>query len=250
MHSDESVSVPDMSQRSQDDLNTIKELLVSSENSIRNEMNFLKYYDSEIKNQNKIEFKCLENNGGLFKLILTVYATYEFAVKRMLVYTLEIIDKENIKVNDLEVNLKALYFREGIEDLRKKITNSNPLSKEYISGKIVKIYKHLAETENFEANENMIITNSNLKYDTFCEIISYFEFEERNFEKYKAFVESLVHHRNNVAHGNIGFIDTIPSRMFPIKYDNYEIICEKIIELLKDLFHCIEEYILGNKYKI
>lgn len=104
-----------------EDLIEIKALLDSSEVLIRNELNFYKYYISSLKNENKIELKCFENNGALYKLILTVYATYEFSVKRMLIYTLEVIDKEQVEVKDLKIKLRALYFKEHMEDLRKKL---------------------------------------------------------------------------------------------------------------------------------
>ncbi|MGO4185884.1 MAE_28990/MAE_18760 family HEPN-like nuclease [Paenibacillus sp. TAF43_2] len=233
-----------------EDLIEIKNLLDSSEVLIRNELNFYKYYMSILKNQNKIELKCFENDGALFKLILTVYATYEFSVKRMLIYTLEVIDKEQVKVKDLKIKLRALYFKEHMEDLRLKITSSNPESKNFISDKLVKIYNHFEEVEKFAAIEAMVDTKSNLKYDVLCEIISYFEFDENIFRNYKKYIESLVHYRNNVAHGNIGFTDNLPPRLMPIRSQNSEELCENIIKLLKDLFSCIESYITEKKYRL
>lgn len=236
------------SHRNIGDLEDINILRNSAVTSIRNEMNFFKYYETELKSQDRIEYKCLAENGGLFNLILNVYANYEFAVRRMLIYTLEIIDKNEVGISSINVNLKALAFKDGIEDLRKKITSSNPYTREYISHKLIKIYKEIAEREKFEAKEEMIETKSNLKYETFCEIISYFEFEESNFRAYKPYIDSLVHHRNNVAHGNIGFIDSLPRRMIPIKSDNYETVCEKVIELLNLLYGNIRDYVLCEKY--
>lgn len=231
-----------------EDLIEIKKLLDSSEVLIRNELNFYKYYMSSLKNENKIELKCFENDGALFKLILTVYATYEFTVKRMLIYSLEVIDKEQVDVKDLKTRLRALYFKEHMEDLRKKITSSNPESKNFISDKLVIIYNHFEEVEKFVAKEEMLDTKSNLKYDVLCEVISYFEFDENIFQNYKKYIESLVHYRNNVAHGNIGFTDNLPHRLMPLNSSNVEDFCENIIKLLKDLFLCIESYITEKKY--
>lgn len=233
-----------------EDLIEIKNLLDSSEASIRNELNFYKYYISILKNENKIELKCFENEGALFKLILSVYATYEFSVKRMLIYMLEVIDKEQVKVKELKIKLRALYFKEHMEDLRLKITSSNPESKNLISDRLVKIYNHFEEVEEFSAKETMVDTKSNMKYDVLCEIISYFEFDENIFKNYKKYIESLVHYRNNVAHGNVNFTDSLPPRLMPISFSNAEDLCENIIKLLKDLFTNIESYVTEKKYRL
>ncbi|SCX66926.1 MAE_28990/MAE_18760 family HEPN-like nuclease [Lysinibacillus fusiformis] len=250
---DSSVNLPVHSEEDhtiQSDIELILLALNSAETKIRSEMNFLKYYQSVLENDDKIELNCLRNNGGLFKLILSVYATYEFAVKRMLLDTLEFIDKKRISIHNLQVKIRALYFKEGIDDIRKKITNNQQNSKEHISSKLVKIFNHLTEADNFEVRENMIDTNSNLKFDTFCEILSYFDFDKGKYTKYEKYIKSLVHYRNNVAHGNIGFIDRLPQNIMPINDGNYEIVCENIIDVLKDLFQDIQDYLIEEKYKI
>lgn len=236
-------------QNIQSDIEIIFSAFNSAESNIRSEMNFLKYYHSVLEDQQLTELNCLNNNGGLFKLILSVYATYEFAVKRMLLDALEFIDKKSIKVDDLHAKIKALYFKDEIDDIRKKIGANEQGTKENISNKLVKIFEHLTASENFEAKDSMIDTNSNLKFDTFCELLSYFEFDKGKYTGYEKYIKALVHYRNNVAHGNIGFIDTLPTYIMPIKEQNYEIICEKIIELLKVLYYDIEEFLMQEKYK-
>jgi len=233
-----------------EDLIVIKNLLDSSESSIRNELNFYKYYISTLKDENKIEFKCFDNQGALFKLILAVYATYEFSIKRMLIYTLEVIDKEQVQVKELKIKLRTLYFKEHMEDLRLKIVSSKQGVKSLVSDKLVTIYNHFEDVEKFVAKESMVDTKSNIKYEVLREIISYFDFDENKFQKYKKYIESLVHHRNNVAHGNIDFTDKLPQQIMPINSENYEELCEKIIELLKDIFSCIKFYITEKKYMI
>lgn len=235
---------------SDEDLASIMELRDTSEKIIRNEMNFLKYYESELKNDDRVELKCFENNGALYKLILNVYATYEFSIKMMLLLTLEKIDKENIKVGELTNKLRALYFREGIEDLKRKLNGPRTLVKEVASEKVLTIFEHIQEDKKFTANDNMIDTKSNLNYDILCDIISYFDFDVRNIEKYKPHINSLVHHRNNVAHGNLGFSNNLPPRMMPINSNNFEVHCENVISLIKDIYIYIEDFIISEKYKI
>lgn len=231
-----------------DDIAIIKELIDSAEKLIRNEMNFLKYYNVELRKLNKLEYRCFENNNGLYKLILSVYATYEFTIKRMFEYVLEIIDKEAVKIIDLTINLKALYFREDIDDLRKKITAQNSDSKEKISKKMVKMFNHFEEVKDFSSKDNMIDSKSNLKFDVLCEIISYFDLEEVSFKSYESYVKALVHYRNNIAHGNQEFADSLPQWIMPINEKNYDNVCEKIIELINGLYNCIEIYINDKKY--
>ncbi|MHC8666533.1 MAE_28990/MAE_18760 family HEPN-like nuclease [Bacillus cereus] len=235
---------------SDEDLASIMELRDTSENIIRNEMNFLKYYESELKNKNRVELKCFEDNGALYKLILNVYATYEFSIKMMLLLTLEKIDKENIKVEELTNKLRALYFREGIEDLKRKLNGPKSIVKEVASEKVLTIFEHIQEDKTFSADDNMIDTKSNLNYDILCDIISYFDFDARNIEKYKPYINSLVHHRNNVAHGNWKFTDSLPRRMMPFNINNFENHCEKLISLIKDIYVYIEGFIIAKKYKL
>lgn len=239
----------EQNQNIQSDIEVIFSAFNSAESSIRSEMNFLKYYHSVLEVQQLTELNCLNNNGGLFKLILSVYATYEFAVKRMLLDALEFIDKRSVKVDDLQTKIKALYFKEEIDDIRKKIGANEQGAKENISKKLVKIFEHLTASENFEAKDSMIDTNSNLKFDTLCELLSYFEFDRNKYTPYEKYIKALVHYRNNVAHGNTGFIDTLPTYIMPIKQQNYEVICEKIIELLRILYKDIEDFLIFGKYK-
>src|SRR5699024_2590079 len=81
-----------------EDLISIQDVRDKAISMIYEEVNFLKYYESELKRNSRLELNCLQDNGALFNLILKVYSIYEFTIKRMLIYTLEIIDKEKNKV--------------------------------------------------------------------------------------------------------------------------------------------------------
>lgn len=235
-----------------DDMAIIKELVDSAENLIRNEMNFLKYYNQELEKLKKRELRCFENNNGLYKLILSVYASYEFTVKRMFEYVLEIIDKEVINISDLNVNIKALYFKEDLDDLRKKINPQSQQSsqqiKEEISKKVVRIFSHFEEVKVFSTKDNMINTKSNLKLDVLLEIIYYFDIESSLIKPYDSYIKTLVHHRNNIAHGNQRFADSLPQNIMPINEKNYEKLCEEIINLINDLYNYIKAYVDQKNY--
>ncbi|MFJ7407169.1 MULTISPECIES: MAE_28990/MAE_18760 family HEPN-like nuclease [unclassified Lysinibacillus] len=235
-----------------DDMVIIKELVDSAVNLIRDEMNFLKYYNIELEDLRKRELRCFENNNGLYKLILSVYASYEFTVKRMFEYVLEIIDKEEISISDLNVNIKALYFKEDLDDLRKKINpqsqQSNQLIKEEISKKVVRIFSHFEEDNVFTTKDNMINTKSNLKIEVLLEIIYYFDIEKSLIMPYDSYIKTLVHHRNNIAHGNQRFADSLPQYIMPINVQNYERLCEAIIKLINELYNHLEVYVNQKKY--
>ena len=232
-----------------EDLNFIEELVGRSEEIIRNEMNFVKYYNQELKALERLELKCFKNDKSLYKLILSVYASYEFTIKRMFEYILEIIDREKINILDLNVNIRALFFKESVNDLRIRVNQKdNDETKEEISKKLVKLYQTLEKEQIFRTKENMINTKSNLKVEILEEIIYYFDIDKNILKSHSSYIKSLVHHRNNIAHGNHEFADRLPTNIMPINEGNYEKLCENIIELTNKLFEELKVYIIEKKY--
>jgi hypothetical protein len=232
-----------------EDLFVIQNVRDKAIEMITNEVNFLNYYETDLKEKTRLELACFQNNGALFNLILNVYSIYEFTVKRMLIYTLEIIDKEKIKVKDLIINLRGLFFKENINLIKQKLNESSVHSKEMTKSNIIKLYELIEEDKEFVSSESMIDTKSNLKFEVLSEIISYFDFNIDDFKRFKPYITSLVHYRNNVAHGNLEFTDNLPPRMMPINEANYNKVCEEIIEVIKCVYIEIDDYINNGKYK-
>lgn len=227
------------------DLKDIFEVFENAEKLIRDEMNFLKYYNIELKYNERIELKCFKNNGALHKLILTVYATYEYSIKNIMSFALEIIEKEDTSLLALTQKLRALYYKENLNEVKKALNQPQKSTKDISYNHIVKLFDKLDQDEKFVNNDYFINTKSNLDYEVLKELIDYFDFNEKDYKKYKVYINSLVHHRNNVAHGNREFPKTKDK---PINFENFEEFCEKIIQLINDVYLDIKRFIVEEKY--
>ncbi|MCK1236180.1 MAE_28990/MAE_18760 family HEPN-like nuclease [Streptococcus uberis] len=235
----------------------LEEVVNVSITSITNEKNFLNLLNSNSEVGNIIRRnEVFSDNGGLYKLILSVYATFEYTIKECCIRTLHFIDEQPIQ--NLTPELQMLIFRQKLNDLRKKISeNRNDRS---IIKPLTDLHIKIKKTGKFNSNENMIDTKSNLNYETLKEIIEIFNMTESEYNKYRIYIESLITYRNMIAHGNRKDLSEINIRenilgnyrIITLKKEenriSYEELCEALINLIKKFTDDLTLFINEKKF--
>ena len=236
------------------DIIEITAVIDQSIQSINHQKNFFSYFLSDIKEDNNIAYKCLKDNGALYNMILNIYAIYESTVKDTLLLSLELIEKENYSLKELKKSLRILYFNKEIKNIRKifgeSSTKKSAEGNSYFINNINNFYDYLNEDIRFETSDDMIDTKSNLKYDVFETLIGYFGDDISAYKDFKKWINSLVHHRNNVAHGNTFSLNKIPSNIIPLDESNYEELCTGIISFFKIYKDRLYTYIKNKNFLV
>lgn len=98
---------------------SLDKILEISIDSIINEQNFLNLVLSDSPEGNILkELPIFKDNGALYKLIFSVYATFEFTIKECCNTVLLTIDNNSLE--SLTDELQMLTFRQKLDELRKK----------------------------------------------------------------------------------------------------------------------------------
>ena len=184
-------------------MNDIKEslnkILDISIDSIIEEQNFLNLVLSDSP-EGKIlkKLPIFKDNGALYKLIFSVYATFEFTIKECCNTVLLTIDNNSLE--SLTDELQMLTFRQKLDELRKKIIEKR--EDNTVVKPLTDLHIKIKQQSKFNSNENMIDTKSNLNYDNFTEILEIFHFDKKKYKSYSILIDSIITYRNMIAHGN------------------------------------------------
>lgn len=237
--------------------NSLDEILDDSIDSITNEQNFLKLVLSDTCEGNILkELPIFKDNGALYKLIFSVYATFEFTIKECCNTVLLTID--NNSIDSLTDELQMLTFRQKLDELRKKITEKR--EDKTVIKPLTDLHIKIKQQTKFNSNENMIDTKSNLNYKNFTEILEIFHFDKTKYKSYSIIIESIITYRNMIAHGNRKDLNEtnirqhIPGnyQIITLQKENnrlyFEDLCAKMIELLRLFCDDLESYVDNERY--
>lgn len=239
--------------------NDLKAILDVSIQTIKDEQNFLSLVVSNTELGIQLqEQEIFKDNGALYKLIFSVYATYEYTVKECSLRTLEYLDDQHIGVEKLIDELQMLVFRQQLDDLRKKITEKR--NDKTVIKPLTELHIKIKNSGKFLSKEQMIDTKSNLNYETLKEILEIFRIPEQTYKKYSIVISSLLTYRNKIAHGNRKELTSANIRQ-QISGNYQEItlfkeqnklffrdLCGDIIELIEQLAKDLIDFIKNDKY--
>lgn len=156
---------------------SLDKILEISIDSIINEQNFLNLVLSDSPEGNILKkLPIFKDNGALYKLIFSVYATFEFTIKECCNTVLLTIDNNSLE--SLTDELQMLTFRQKLDELRKKITEKR--EDNTVIKPLTDLHIKIKQQSKFNSNENMIDTKSNLNYNNFTEILEIFHFDKKN----------------------------------------------------------------------
>lgn len=236
---------------------SLDQILDISINSIKNEKNFLNLVLSDSPEGNILkELPIFKDNGALYKLIFSVYATFEYTIKECCYNVLLTIDDKNIE--SLTDEIQMLTFRQKLDELRKKITEKR--EDNTVIKPLTDLHIKIKQQSKFNSNENMIDTKSNLNYNNFTEILEIFHFDKTKYKSYSILIDSIITYRNMIAHGNrkdltaINIREKIPGnyKIITLKKENnrlyFEDLCSDMINLLELFCQDLTDYVNEQKY--
>ncbi|ARI57764.1 MAE_28990/MAE_18760 family HEPN-like nuclease [Streptococcus salivarius] len=242
-------------------MNDIKEsldkILDISVDSIIEEQNFLNLVLSDSP-EGKIlkKLPIFKDNGALYKLIFSVYATFEFTIKECCNTVLLTIDNNSLE--SLTDELQMLTFRQKLDELRKKIIEKR--EDNTVVKPLTDLHIKIKQQSKFNSNENMIDTKSNLNYDNFTEILEIFHFDKKKYKSYSILIDSIITYRNMIAHGNrkelteMNIREHIPGnyKIITLQKKNnrlyFEDLCSGMINLLELFCQDLTDYVNEQKY--
>ena len=132
---------------------SLDKVLEISIDSIINEKNFLNLVLSDSPEGNILkELPIFKDNGALYKLIFSVYATFEYTIKECCNNVLLTIDNNSLE--SLTDELQMLTFRQKLDELRKKITEKREDST--VIKPLTDLHIKIKQQSKFNSNENMI----------------------------------------------------------------------------------------------
>lgn len=236
---------------------SLDKILEISIDSIINEQNFLNLVLSDSPEGNILKkLPIFKDNGALYKLIFSVYATFEFTIKECCNTVLLTIDNNSLE--SLTDELQMLTFRQKLDELRKKITEKR--EDNTVIKPLTDLHIKIKQQSKFNSNENMIDTKSNLNYNNFTEILEIFHFDKKKYNSYSIIIDSIITYRNMIAHGNrkdlteINIRQHIPGNYQIITLQKeknrlyFEDLCSKMISLLELFCHDLTDYVNEQKY--
>ncbi len=236
---------------------SLDKILAVSIDSIKDEQNFLNLVLSDSPEGNILkELPIFKDNGALYKLIFSVYATFEYTIKECCNTALLTIDKNSL--DSLTDELQMLTFRQKLDELRKKIIEKR--EDNTVIKPLTDLHIKIKQQTEFNSNENMIDTKSNLNFNNFTEILEIFHFDKKKYKSYSIIIDSIITYRNMIAHGNrkdltdINIRQYIPGnyKIITLHKENnrlyFEDLCSGMINLLKLFCQDLTDYVNEQKY--